>query len=148
MIGAFHYALENLDFDFIYRTNSSAYLDVKEFRSWIDELPPERCYAGSVRDFGVSGSGFAISRDLVRAVIDDPHWRFDLMDDVALGQSMKRLSVSPIDKPRIDLHSPDEAQSVLIDGCFQFRCKNRDNRRLDVATMQAIHDRLLLQSGG
>ena len=138
-VAVFRHALGAHDFDYVFRTNSSSYVDRAALLRWVHGLPRSKCYAGSVHEWEgisvVSGSGVLLSRDLVRACVDDPSWNFGVMDDVAIAQSMRSRGIEPIHHPRIDACEPADLEAEVLQGIFHVRCKNRQDRTDDVRTM-------------
>lgn len=132
---AFKFALEHFDFDFIFRINTSAFIDPSRLAKYVEELPPRNVYAG-VRGiaFGkiefASGAGILMSRDVLEQVIQNQfRWRHGLIDDVALGKLIGELPGTKIDfrpLPRLDAYDLKMAEAFSAKEVlqnFHFRCK-------------------------
>lgn len=87
----------HLEWDFIFRTNSSSYIDKKRLLNFAQTLPIENCYCGftvSCHNINfASGCGFFISRDHVNKLIKnmDEHSTFpgdDVYTSAMLGQKI------------------------------------------------------------
>ena len=140
----------HFEFDYLVRTNSSSYLDVKG----LSEFLPDKAMAGSV--FGLhgtwgrfrypSGALYVISRsDLLEVISNAQQWQHEYIDDVALGLLLHKLNPSTqyIDIPRFDF--PFKSKETLeTDLQFQpaihFRCKS-DNWNESVRMMHEVHSR-------
>jgi len=64
---------KNIKYDYIFRTNSSSYVDKKMLLEYIKDKPIEKYYSGVIGFHGgikfSSGSGYFISRDLVNLIM-------------------------------------------------------------------------------
>lgn len=142
---AFKYLLENYEFDYIFRTNTSSYLDVSTLLDYLAKKPRKSMYAGVIGTvFGntrfASGAGILLSRDLVQRISDNSGlWKHGLVDDVAIAElisSFQDPSVILSELPRLDFASLEEAKSTNVDiikGNFHFRCKtNSADETIDI----------------
>ena len=106
MLAAFRHVFATEDFDYLYRTNTSSYVNRRLLSDYASLLPRERFYGGYLGEVDgipfASGTGALLSRDLVRAAIEDRVWDYDAIDDVALGRCMRRAGASARLIPRID----------------------------------------------
>lgn len=134
-LAAFRYALENFDFEYLFRSNSSSYVDSDALLSRTRDLPSNYLYAGfpgksnDGLDFA-SGAGILMSRDVVELIVENSQmWRHGLIDDVAIAELISRLPETEIELTplsRVDFRSLSEAKSVpksVIQDGFHFRCK-------------------------
>jgi hypothetical protein len=145
-LAAFGHVLANHRFDFLFRTNTSSYVNRKMLRSFAETLPTNRYYGGFVGHAdGVSyasGTGILMSRDLVEMTVRDQHWDFDRIDDIAIGHSMLRAGVGVHELPRLDVVSRDALALLTPDSvrnCFWARCRSSGDRRQDIETMHRVH---------
>ncbi len=146
-LDAFEVSLKEFEFDYIFRTNVSSYLDIKGLQQFVENKSRKGFYAGAVGNHqGVkfaSGCGYLISRDLVSLVVSKKDlWDHNLIDDVSLGKLLtQELDVRIENVDRIDLNSTD-LDSVQIKensrGIFHFRCK-ADNPDITIHIMKALH---------
>jgi len=93
-INTLQYCYENFEFDFIYRTGDSYYVDVRELKNHIkDNLPSDtKIYTGSVftkyKNF-VAGSNLLISRDVVKTLVENKTRYLEISqtfaEDIAIG---------------------------------------------------------------
>lgn len=135
-LACFEYVLENREFDLVFRTNCSSYVDLVNLSRYVGEHAQERgFYAGTASTHdGVpfaSGSGYFLSRDLVELVVRERDaWNHALLDDVALGLLMATAGQTPVAVPRIDYATPRDVADVDVSQ-FHFRCKTSSRARLD-----------------
>lgn len=145
-VAAFRYLLLTQDFDYILRTNSSTYVNVPMLMEFVQTLPSEGYYGGTLwRAHGVeyaTGTSILLSRDLVEHAARDPLWDFDLVDDLALGKSMIRVGVKADPFTRVDVYTEDDLKSLRpedVASAFIVRCKGLEGRRHDIAAMHRVH---------
>jgi hypothetical protein len=146
LLAAVDYVLANREFDLIFRTNCSSYVDLRNFRAYVaGHARPERFYAGypgihHTTRFA-SGSGFFLSRDLVQLVQAHAHaWNHRPHDDVALGQLMHQHGLEPEPTPRVEYQSRHLVWRVDVSQ-FHFRCRtDTADRREDVRIMLRVHE--------
>jgi hypothetical protein len=156
-IDAFEYLYNNIEFNYLYRTNSSSYINIKKMMDFIREKPLTNFYSARVNienksgvKFG-SGSGYFISKDIVKFVIENKiKWNHNLIDDVALGSLLLNngFNLTPCSRLDIDDIKNDEIfyNSSIVDKShldlnFHFRCKSKDkNRETDVKIMRYLYD--------
>jgi hypothetical protein len=135
-IEMFKYSLENYDYDFIFRTNSSSYIRIDKLNEYLlDKQKSNFCSAiigthkGDIKF--LSGAGYFLSRDVVEYVVENSHnWNHDYIDDVALSIILKNYDFIP--SKRYDLHEGNYFlinEDLSIHNNFHFRCKcnNREN---------------------
>lgn len=156
-------ALTLLQWDFVFRTNSSSYVDKARMLAMAETLPREKCYCGIDGDGFASGSGFFLSRDAAEILardlptgpqentqrrVGDAQW---LADDVLCGRALAAhgIGVTPGAR-RYDYWTqkfvakhygfePGRFEAELRDA-YHVRCKfGGADRRKDVEAMEAVH---------
>ena len=154
---ALRWLLRNSDFEVLFRTNSSTYVNVDALRRESAELPTTDRYAGVVglEEFGAitlpyaAGMGIHLSRDVVERVVRSRLLLSTVVDDVALGLACRTLGYTVTPARRGDAHSLAQAQALpeheLHEVAF-IRCKSELERgqRADeeIAIMRHLHARL------
>lgn len=130
----------NMDFDYIFRTNSSSYVDKSLLKKFLIDKPIENFYCGIIGFDSTtqiefcSGSGFFLSRNLVQLLIDNKHeLDYSLIDDVCIGKFMKSKNIIFTNSFRTDIVSSDEPH---LDS-FHYRLKT-ENRNEDINRMKKI----------
>lgn len=146
-IAAMKFVLMNCEFDYLFRTNSSSYINISALEGFVKDLPRELVYGGPPGVHGIefaSGTGVLLSRDLVAHVVSDELMDLAEVDDVAIARSLQRFGVGlrfPMERPII---TSSEAMSALeskqsLNHAVIYRLKNPANRRLEVGMMLALH---------
>ncbi|HEY8030077.1 MAG TPA: hypothetical protein VIE38_11260 [Gaiellaceae bacterium] len=144
-IACFEQVLESKEFDLVFRTNCSSYVDLSNLHGFAGRhARAQAFYSGRRGMFGdlpfASGSGFFLSRDLVELVVERrAEWNHELPDDIALAELMQRHAVDLVDAPRVDYTSARDLGDVDTSQ-FLFRCKTESPWRLgDIRILVAIH---------
>jgi hypothetical protein len=150
-LACFEYVLGHREFDVVFRTNLSCYVDLPNLRDFTEAYATPRFYAGVLGTGPVpyaSGAGYFLSRDLVELVVEHGEaWDHGLIDDVALGVLLAGLGVAPQPAPRQDF---DRVRQVkrLDRAQFHFRCRTQSWRRLeDARIIRAIHQTMCRARG-
>ena len=127
------------EFDYILRTNLSSFYVFPRLLKFLETLPKTQCYSGSnIGGNVVSGSGYIISPDVARLIIDHKQELLDRFkppeDDLILGDFITDHHIVSIAHARMDFGSPqvwDAYRNRLPDHIFQFRVKTFYNRLVD-----------------
>jgi hypothetical protein len=135
-IEAFKYILQEFEFDFVFRTNTSSLVSPKKLISYLEGRQRFGIYAGykmkteTGEDFA-SGAGVLLSRDVLAQVCEaEGKWRHGLPDDVALAELIENVSGGLIklqDLPRSSALSLDQASQLSaeeLSEAFHIRCKS------------------------
>lgn len=119
---AIKWAYENYDFDLIYRSCESSYIDYTLLDRQVTRL--DKFYAGLIGKhmdiLFCSGSGFFLSKDLVEIYLNSkeliqPYEN----DDVTIGKILKRNNIYPTNLIRHDI----DKETIIDPTGFQYRCK-------------------------
>lgn len=150
MAKKFQLALEvvlksDFDFDYIFRTNSSSYINQKRLKEFAATLPKEKLYAGwtfvDSEDFGglcVSGAGIFLSRDTAEILRKQINPEVEREEDVEIGRILRRNGITAIDdKSRYDV--PITIPYNFPKDRYHYRMKTAANRVADIGNMKAIH---------
>ena len=130
------------DYEYLFRTNSSSYIDKNTLNNFLSDKPIKNYYAGhSARDQGVhyvSGSGIILSKDLVEIILENQNTiDLNLMDDASFAKILNSRGIFPTQVDRCFY-----AHNVInqIDcKSFLYRLKS-DNREIDIQNMYKIYD--------
>lgn len=131
------------DYDFIFRTNSSSYVNKVMLKEAAKKLPLQKCYAGweikANEGFNiVSGAGIFMSRDvaaIVRGEIDP--W-FEKEEDYYIGQILAKHNIPIIDdKSRLDFPNIGNRPELA----YHLRFKTQD-RIFDADAMRNVHKKI------
>lgn len=106
----FEYIEDNMEYDYIFRTNLSSFIVHNNFQKFIEKLPNDNCYSGCkmilskndqyykfIEDKDkekeityVSGAGIVFSKDIIKYIIANSNkLNKKVIDDVALGILLK-----------------------------------------------------------
>jgi hypothetical protein len=129
-IKMFEEIYNNFDFDYIFRTNLSSYVDIKRLKEFLLDKPKNNFYCGSFGEHAgipfCSGSGYFISKDLVELVIKHKsEWDHSFIDDVSLGLLLHNMGVQRTLGRRFDFGSGANLDLSV----YHYRCKTDDPSR-------------------
>jgi len=134
------HVLATEEFDYLFRTNSSTYVDRQRLVEFAEDLPRSGYWGGFTGVFeGVtytSGAGTLMSRDCVADAVR-VKWDWDLVDDVALGRVLTSLGIEAQPLPRPILESVESVDTAELDA-FMWRCQGVQERN-DAQIMLALH---------
>lgn len=131
--------INEMDFDFIFRTNSSSYVDKQLLKSYLETKPKEKYYSGIIGNHNgilfCSGSGFILTKDLVKLLIDNENiLDHTFIDDVCFGKFLSSKGIQLVSSKRFDIINDNHPP---ID-YFHYRLKT-ENRINDIENMKKIH---------
>lgn len=156
-IKSIDYLLKNENFDYIYRTNLSSFLDLNRLYQYA--LNHQFDYSGVIWDcdkLWVSGAGIFLSKNACQTLINSDMLHYDLIDDVAIGDELiKHYTIYPgtrcdvIDSSIIKQHYFDyqgvssdtlclimDSEKIFIDNnpdIFHYRCKcDNPSKSIDI----------------
>lgn len=144
-LNLFEYLINNYDFDYIFRTNSSSYINIEKLLNFITNKPKENFYSGVIGNSKgtkfASGSGYFLSKDVVKIVIDNKHeWDHKLIDDVSLGKLLLSKGYNIYEGLRSDIIL---SKNLPIDlNHYHYRVKHPFNRKNDEKVMWLLHNKL------
>jgi len=131
-LDALRFAIQNYEFDFLLRINSTCLPVPGEIGKLVKNLPAKRVYGGRPLRLGgttfVSGAAILLSRDVVEGIVKNAgDFRLNLWEDVGLGQLIQAKNLARIveierkDVTRVD-QIPEERRPGWP-GAFVVRCK-------------------------
>ena len=116
-------------FDYVFRTNTSSFIDLKKFENYIIKNTDSLDYTGSILkaiegDLIASGAGFFLSRENIQIILDNRKY-FDtsLPDDVAIARLLNKFNIKPKNLIRRDLKSIPDPKEILDSKHFHYRCR-------------------------
>jgi hypothetical protein len=141
-IKMFELIYENYEFDYIFRTNLSSYVDIENMVEYLKDKPLDKFYCGSFGEHAgiefCSGSGYFLSKDLVKLVIENKEtWNHSQVDDVSIGLLLSNLGIKRVLGRRYDFYS-----GAFLDLTnYHYRCKSNDSDRYgDITNMKSLYD--------
>jgi hypothetical protein len=136
-IKSINFCINNLDFDFIFRTNLSSFIILDKLYEFVKNNNIDYGGVIGVTDNFIkfaSGSGFLISKETCKYLIENENdLLYNLIDDVAIGQLLtKKYKITPIIRINNVPHQGGFDYDYLKNNpCFHFRCKNYYNNHED-----------------
>lgn len=131
-IESFEWALQNKKFEYIFRVNSSSYVNINKLIHFIENVEDGSLYAGKIIELSmlnlrfISGSGIILDRDSVRNIVESKNlWNHSIIDDVAMGDICANLNISPTSGNFFELQKNVFSYKEL-DESYHFRCKLED----------------------
>lgn len=158
-LSAFEWALENKQFDYIIRINSSTYVDNKLLSEYINQFEDTNVFAGIEVDMEpkwMVGWCYIISKDVVQKFVDNKHlFSHTITDDLAISYVANEIEI-PYTKLKIcSINKTDTAWSLIgyngpsfeftdFNECVKaempfYRCKNDLDRTVDKHIMQELY---------
>ena len=139
-IKVFEYFYDKLDqYDYIYRTNLSSFIMIDRYINYVCTLPNKNiCSAviGYVNGIAFpSGSGFTITPDVVKNIVDLCH-PLVIMDDVTIGVCLKHLNIDITYCDRYDNYNYKKLD-IIPNTIFHIRLKSED-RNIDIKKMTKL----------
>lgn len=132
------------DFDIIFRTNSSSYVNKQRLKEFAATLPTEKLYAGWEIEGNagynvVSGAGIFLSRDTAEILRNEIDPLREREEDVLCAEILHNHGIKIIDdKSRIDYPQQKEG----LKDAYHIRFKNND-RLQDAANMRLVHQKII-----
>lgn len=136
--------IKNYEFDYIFKTNSSSYVDKALLIDFVKDKPTNNFYCGIMGKFNnidfISGAGTYLSKDLVSYILENKSkWNHNLIEDVATADLLSKINVKLSLGKRFDLTEVSYNPSQEIDpNHYHYRCKMQYSRELDILNMHKI----------
>jgi hypothetical protein len=127
-----------INFDYLFRTNASSYVNKKLLVEFSKSLPKEKCYCGIDGGGYASGAGVFLSPDVVEILRTQTDESPTAYEDAYMGAILGRngITVTPGAK-RCDISSAQPN----IPNCYHYRCKpDNGDRTKDIEAMYAIYN--------
>ena len=148
-IDALKWVKKNYDFEYVVRSNSSTYINVKEIEKFIESLDLNTpIYAGRSTSFNnqfnyVHGSCIILNSLAVMNIIEnEEHWDHRLIDDAALGKLFDLNKIKVLNKDIFHVGS-ELLRKEFNKNQIAYRCKMElagYPRYLDKFFIQLVHD--------
>jgi len=145
--------INNFDFDILFRTNSSSYIDKKLLYDFLSNADCNKFYSGiinanvnpnarHIKKYG-SGAGLCLSKDLVNLIVENENMiNYNLVDDISIADILSKLDVFPINYgfSRWDYgYSKTQIEDDGFLKYFHYRLKTK-NRIDDIKFMSKIFE--------
>jgi hypothetical protein len=128
---AFKWINRNYNFDYLFRTNTSSYVDLKNLENFCDLNQNKFLYRGRRLEnvfnqksiSWVSGAEILLSKDTFNILVDNfDTWDISLPDDVAIGSILQNKKVL-ISESKSLLFSPSFFHLRKFEHEYHFRCR-------------------------
>lgn len=132
---AFEWIYKNEDFDFLFRTNTSSFINIKNLESYINNLKRSKdpIYDGIVLNLKnkknkscikfVSGAGILFNKKAIEVLINNQNeYDHSLWEDVAIGELLNKKSVFPSSGRRYDIRGNIFKQDIDLNH-YHYRCR-------------------------
>ena len=146
-LAIYNHVLNRYQFKYLYDTNASSYLDLKNLVAQLKLFSNTPFYAGNIPSKGfISGANRFFDKQAVTLVVKNRNqWNPALIEDVAVGKLMKSLNVEMTELGSMSLTSEAEVSRLtdidLLEN-FHFRTKSYCGAiRNDARIMKLIHER-------
>ena len=135
--------IKEVPYDFIFRTNSSSYINKEKLLKHAETLPKERCYSGwSLGEKeAVSGAGIWLSPDMVSILREELPPGEQCEEDILIGRILHKKHGIEIldDKSRYDITNENLDYADISRYHYRFRTPNRLQ---DIRNMYQLHQRI------
>lgn len=122
-------AYQNHKFDYIFRTNTSSYINFNKLDKFIHNNQNTLSYSGKIvttaeGDDIASGAGFFLSNKNVELILSNKNLYEDILpDDVAIARILKKFNIYPDDSTRMDLKQIPHPNKIYTSKDFHYRCR-------------------------
>lgn len=144
-ISVIEYILNTYDFNYIFKTNTSSYIDLQLLNKYASTKPKEKLYNGIIGNHDgirfVSGCGVLMSKDVAKLFVENKQdVNHDIIEDVAMGLFFQKYNITPTQGIRHDVVFSNEKS--IPSKYFHYRCKDyeRNDRSNDIRRMNLIHN--------
>lgn len=120
-IQALELALNNKEFDYIARVNSSCYVRKKQLMDYVNELPKDNVFSGLVvkdkKDWVWGGGHYVISKDVVQRIVKNKgNWNHSEIEDKAMSYLVSEIGVPFMDGNACSINKKENDWSCLAYG--------------------------------
>jgi hypothetical protein len=149
-LSIYKFILKNFEFDYIYETNASSYIDIPNLLKETKLLNASPLYAGNVpaKTFVSGANRFFDRAALNLLVVRRVHWSATKLEDVAIGNLMRKHSIPIIKSSSLTLSSTNELRAISdarIESEYHFRTKSYvEGKRADSDIMKLLQERFKL----
>ena len=140
----FEYALDNWEFDYLIRINSTAYVDVDALSRYLKDfgLPD---YAGPMmaKKSFISGWAIILSKRALKILVNTEEQEM-IFDDEFVGKTLERHGIFPTEIPYIEVNNYKKLFDIIKTDCkdialWRFKSLNNLNTRDDANLMNSFH---------
>lgn len=161
-IMAFDWVSKNYTYDYIYRSNLGAFINIKNLLTFLKNKPKDKFYCGIIGKLFLnkeikfaSGSGYILSNDVVNIILDNKDkWNHSIIDDVALGELLSNLKIELDETARRLSYCDDDVyyqigesdvDEIVDDEIYHIRLRS-NNRTKDINNMHYLWEKLKMKN--
>ena len=131
---AFEYVLENFQFDYLFRTTTTSYVNVENLIEFLqsNKFQNDFLYSGVIIDTNdlqgkkinfVNGAGILFNHKVVDTIVKNKNQiDYELWDDVGIGKLMMELGIDPVSGKRFDIKGNIFREEIELDH-YHYRCR-------------------------
>ena len=133
---AFEWVLENKQFDYLFRTNTSSYINISELEKFIKDIDKgnsKYIYSGKIINLKkstnnevvqfVSGAGILLSKNSLQSLVDNQNlFDHNEWEDVGIGKLFNLIDIFPTDGSRFDIRGNIFKLSIPLNE-YHYRCR-------------------------
>lgn len=120
-------------YNYIFRTNLSSFIVFHKYKKWLETLPKEKVYNGSIRWHTrypyASGCGFTCTPDVIQLFMQSNQKNY-VVDDITFGkislENSIKVSTAPLNEIYIDTFQQELEQFNQYECAFHFRLRSCD----------------------
>lgn len=137
---AVEWCFKNVEFDLMFRTNASSYVDKKRLMQFAKTLPLKECFE-SMGNYVMSGCGFFLSKDLVKVANDPIDDHPTPSEDMYIATMLNRAGYDVgKEGDRVDF---DHYKKGPQRECYHYRCKSDTaDRTKDIIAFRKLFKQL------
>lgn len=149
-IGILSHVLKQNDFDYLFTTTTSSYIQPKNLLKVLKNKPRNRYYGGMIpyesANFA-SGSNRIFSRDVVDLLVKNRQFLDSgVIEDMSIADLLRKLEIVPDPLSGLNFDSLDQIKELTSDEIartYHFRLKSGPlSNRSDVELFNSLHERL------
>jgi hypothetical protein len=143
-IKSIDFCINNFEFDYIYRTNLSSFLDLNKMYNFFNNNHFD--YGGIIgNSYGInfaSGCGFILSKDACKYLVENNNLLdYNILDDVSIGKLLNKKYIINFIK-RFDITGLEDNYFLYDSDIFHFRCKYNDNHSITINIMNKLYENI------
>ena len=142
-IKSIKYINDNYNFDYLFRTNLSSFIDLNKLYDFIQN---KQFNYGAVQGihngikFG-SGCGFFLSKEASLYLLNqDINYNNGLYDDVEIGRVLSSYEFYNVNRIDFILFQEDLVDKIKKSNVFHFRCKNEFNMNVTIYNLVKMYE--------
>jgi len=139
----FKMALMNVnwnEFDFVFKTNSSSYINKRLLLEFAEKLPNKKCYCGISGGTFASGCGVFFSHDCIEILLKHYDDYPSPSEDGLTGSYLSQHGIGITEgAQRMDICN-QASYYAMENKCYHYRCKHDHNRSMDMNIMRRLFD--------